>query len=80
MSEGRCHYCEKTGPRRAGQEDGLSEDMFVCAGCWRLLQKPETALPLIRGDVTLRVRSGPPGLASRIEPFMEMLAGWKPRN
>lgn len=80
MTKGSCHYCSKEGLRRAGEEDGLSEDMFVCPGCWKLLSSPVTALPLIRGDLTLRSRSGSPAVGTGIEPFMEMIAGWKPRN
>lgn len=78
---GPCHYCTKPGDRVGGQEDGLNEDLFVCRLCWKLLQNPATALPLIRGDLNLSLRSSPEkGLVSRIDRFVEELSTWKRRD
>lgn len=61
-------------------EDGISEDVFVCPSCKKLLQKPETALPLIRGRITLEHREGGGPMKRRINRFMEVISSWKPRN
>lgn len=79
MSDGPCNFCGSKGQRRGGEEDGLEEDLFVCGSCWNLLQKPETALPLLRGHLSLSLR-GVPGSAERIQSFMGEISGWKPRN
>ena len=60
-------------------EDGILHDVFVCAPCRKLLQKPETALPLLRGRVTIENR-GRPNAKREIDRFMEVVSSWKHRN
>lgn len=70
----RCMYCGKPGTRRIEEADSS-----VCGKCWKLLQNPATALPLIRGHLTLTLRGTVPEdkLKLHIDKFMEQLATWK---
>lgn len=61
-------------------EDGIREDVFICPSCKKLLKKPETALPLIRGRITLEHRDEGTHMKRRINRFMEGISTWKPRN
>lgn len=84
---GICEYCKSVGPARirAG-EGGASQDVFVCDQHWKILKDPKTALPFIRGVLTLKIRgSAPPSYLDRlINKYMEMLtkltAAQKPKN
>ncbi len=81
MTEGKCEYCSRPGPRRAGPEDGAPEDLFVCAPCWKLLQSPATAVPLLRGHVSLEMRGVVrPGAAEKlVSSFLSAISPWRPR-
>jgi hypothetical protein len=78
----KCIYCDSDGVLRATKQDGVSEDTYVCKGCWKLLQDPKTALPLIRGHLTLALRgkTAPSVLQKRINEYMDLISKWKPRN
>jgi hypothetical protein len=79
---GSCEFCFKPGVKRAGSEDGLEKDVFVCDGCWKLLKNPITALPLIRGNVTLSLRGkmSSKKLQEMVNHYMEDLSKWQPKN
>jgi len=78
---GPCWFCSRDGKLVAKKgDDGILEDVFVCGGCNKLLKRPETALPLIRGRLTLEHREGGAPMKRRINRFMEGISGWKPRN
>jgi len=80
-TKGPCEYCKREGPRRAGPEDGLKEDLHVCTYCWKLLQSPSTALPLLRGHLALEMRGvvQPKKAGTMVESFIRGVAGWMPR-
>jgi hypothetical protein len=75
---GKCNYCERMGPNRLGEDDPT----YVCSGCWNMLQNPVTALPFIRGHLTLELRGKVPDdqLKVRINRFMEGISKWKRSN
>jgi len=77
-----CEYCNAPGEMRAGIKDGLEKDVHVCDDCWRLLKNPVTALPLIRGHLTMKLKGQmvPANLNRMINQYMEKISGWKPRN
>lgn len=68
-----CEYCSRPAQPRPELETG------VCNSCWQLLQNPATALPLIRGHLTVTLKGTVPDdvLKKRIDAFMQMIAGWK---
>ncbi len=82
MSKDGCEYCGRPGKRRAGPEDGLAEDAYACDQCWKLLQSPATALPLLRGHLSLEMRGIAPGDRSEkaVSAFIEGVAPWRPRQ
>jgi hypothetical protein len=80
---GPCNYCGRAGPVRIKEgEDGAAEDLHVCDQCWKLLQSPATALPLIRGDLSISLRGtmSEERLKRTIDSFMERLSSMKPRG
>ena len=68
-----CQFCNRSAGVRKDLEIG------VCDQCWALLQKPVTALPLIRGHLTLSLRGKMPEaeLKKRVNAFMEMISTWQ---
>lgn len=74
MSAHGCEYCGKPGRDRLG--DGKSS---VCDGCWRLLRDPRTALPLLRGHMTLSLRGKVPEaeLKRKVDAFMSEVSKWR---
>lgn len=82
MDENACNFCFRPGKVRAGPEDGLKENEYVCDSCWKLLQDPITALPLIRGNITINLRNKMPEqqLKKLTNEFMEKLSKLKPMN
>jgi len=62
----KCNYCKKPGRERI-------PDIYVCNGCWKILQDPKTALPFLRGHLTLELRGSIPEhtLKKQINIFME---------
>jgi hypothetical protein len=68
-----CEYCG----RHAEIDANLK--VAVCASCWKLLRNPTTALPLIRGHLTLTLRGkvSDNELKRRVDAFMAMISTWK---
>lgn len=66
-----CDFCMNPGLDRG-------DDVCVCPSCWKLLQDPKTALPLIRGTVTMQLRGTMPKakLDDVVNEFMRRLSGW----
>lgn len=79
---GGCEFCLRPGVQRAGKEDGLEKPAFVCENCWKLLKDPRTALPLIRGNVSMNLRGTMPEkqLAEMANKFLDEIRTWKARN
>jgi hypothetical protein len=78
-----CEYCgSDNGVKRAGPEDGLQSNVYVCNSCWSLLKDPTTALSLIRGHliITQRGKVSDSQLKKRLNEFMEIISKWKPKN
>lgn len=81
-TSGKCLFCISLGIRISGPEDGLDSDIFLCEKCKKLLRNKSTALPLIRGNLTLSMRGkgDPKKNKKMIDEFIEKIAEWKPRN
>lgn len=76
---GPCEYCTRPGKQVAFQEpDGA--DIFLCAICQKLLKSPATALPLIRGHISILGRELGPNFQSQINKFMGKISDWGNRN
>ena len=73
-----CMYCGNLGTARVPGD----EQSCVCDKCWKLLQNPVTALPLIRGHltITLRGKIPPDKLDEMIQKFMGSIASWQKKN
>lgn len=67
-----CSFCDHPGVDRG-------DEVVVCNSCWTLLQDPKTALPLIRGTVTMQMRGSLPKekLERVVNDFMGMVSSWK---
>lgn len=78
MTIGKCNYCDRMGQERL--DDG--DPIYVCSGCWNILQDPKTALPFIRGHLTLELRGKVPDnqLHMYLNRFMEGISKWKKLN
>lgn len=61
----KCNYCERIGKERF-------PDIYLCDGCLKILKDPKTALPFLRGHLTLELRGKIPEdtLQERINIFM----------
>ena len=57
-------------------------DVFTCKKCWKLLQDKKTALPLIRGHLTMVSRGTLPDedIERYVNAFMEGISKLKLRN
>lgn len=78
-----CEYCNKPGKLRVSAEEStINKEIHICDNCWRLLKDPRTALPLLRGHLTLSQRniSNPELTNKLLNKFMEMVSTWKPKN
>lgn len=75
----KCEYCLSSGDS-IRLEDG--QEAFVCKRCWKLLQNPVTALPLIRGNITMSLRGKVPekDLEKTVNSFMAKISTWKKRT
>ena len=75
-----CEYCDRDGILRVEKNINVNRDVYVCDYCWELLRNPKTALPLIRGHLTLSLRRTIPKerLDRMLNQYMEMLSHWKP--
>ncbi len=80
----QCLYCSRTGVFRASKNESpdLTEDIYVCSACWSLLQNPATALPLIRGHLSITIGRRMPEKAFKktLEQFMGTISKFKPSN
>ncbi len=67
-----CDFCDHPG-------DDRGDGVCVCPSCWKLLQDPKTALPLIRGTVTMKMRGTMPKdrLDRVVDEFMGMVSAWR---
>ncbi len=70
-----CHFCDGFGLDRG-------DDVSVCRSCWALLQSPATALPLIRGTVSMKLRGTMPKerLDEVVNEYMGMLSTWQRKD
>lgn len=78
---GTCEYCmNKTAPYLTPEKDGI--EAFVCSKCVKLLKDPVTALPLIRGNLTMKLRGEIPAdkLSEMVNRLMVELSKFRPRN
>ena len=76
----KCEYCSGNGVvRTTTKEHG---DLAVCNICWTLLKNPATALPLIRGNLSMALRGSmpEPDLKRALDAFMAGISAFKPRN
>lgn len=73
---GSCMYCGREGEERL---KGAGEPSYVCTACWAILRDPRTALPFLRGHLTLQLRGTVPEgeLEERLNAFMKGISGWK---
>lgn len=78
---GKCEFCGRRGKKRAGPEDGLSENAYACEGCWKLLQNPVTAIPLLRGHNSMELKGvvEPKEAESMVNSFIRGVSPWRPR-
>lgn len=78
-SSSTCYFCSFPGILRL-EDRGVRT--FICNGCWALLKKKETALPLIRGNLTLRLRGKiPPNkLEEILNNYMGEISKWEIRQ
>lgn len=74
---GPCEYCSRSASIIDGA-NGVS--VYVCEGCLKLLKRPETALPLIRGHLSIEGRDKGPGYKKELNEFMEMISNWYKNN
>jgi hypothetical protein len=82
--QNQCMYCTRSGTLRVSKEesDQLVSDVHICDNCWRLLQNPSTALPLIRGHLTMTLGKTMPEskFNELMDNFMDMVSKFKPQN
>ena len=78
MKSGSCEYCSRPGRKISNETD--TEDVFVCNSCMKLLKSPETALPLIRGHLSILGRDKGKDYKKQLEKFMSMISEWHKRN
>lgn len=79
-----CMFClqsRATIRARAG-EGGLETDVRVCDRCWKQLKDPRTALPMLRGhlSLTLRGKGDQKVLDQTIQDFMGVVQDFRPRS
>ena len=73
----RCMYCSAKGTERISEKEG--GPIYTCNYCWIILQNPKTALPFLRGHLTLQLRGKMPSkeLDAKINLFMKTISEWK---
>lgn len=75
---GPCEFCSRPGDViSSADENDLKENVYTCKSCLKLLKNPATALPLIRGHLSINNRNYGPTFKNDIEKFMGMLSSWK---
>ncbi len=84
MASKICMFCyaPDSPVRVQASEGGPSEDARACNRCWKLLKDPKTALPMIRGHLTLTLRNQVPQavLDKQLQNFMELMSKMKRSN
>lgn len=77
-----CYYCKKPGEVRVKAEDNEGEELRVCSVHWKLLKNPKTAIPLIQGSLTAKLRGvmPEPFLNARMKIFLEILKKLRPKT
>lgn len=76
--KGPCEYCSRDGNLISDKHQQI--DVYVCHSCMNLLKNPRTALPLIRGHLSIEGRSHGPEHKKQLEKFMEMISKWGSKN
>lgn len=82
MNQGLCEYCTRNGPERVPVSHEVSKPIYVCETCWKMLKEQKTALPLIRGNLSLRLRGkiSKEAFKEMADRFFQEISTWKPRN
>ena len=83
METDSCEFCYGKGsPLRVPAGEGVEANIYVCNKCWKLLQNPMTALPLLRGNINLALRGVIPEvkLKTMTNNFMEKIASWRAKE
>lgn len=72
-----CEYCDQPGIPRTPESGTL-----VCDGCWKLLKDPKTALPFLRGHLSMKLKGTIPqkNLDDILNKYMGIISEWEPRN
>lgn len=78
MKTGICEYCHGKGPLFIGPPE-YEYEVYVCVQCMKLLKNPVTALPLIRGNITLKLRGevNEAKFTEMLESYMGMLSKFR---
>lgn len=82
MADDACMFCMKGHAlvRATAKETG-SEDARACDSCWKLMKDPRTALPLMRGHLTMTLRGhGEPDLEKKIQSFMDVVKDFRRKS
>ena len=78
---GICWFCNQSGELIApAGEDGIIYDLFMCNNCKSLLQKKETAMPLLRGRLVQENAGNSTITKKRIDLFMKIISTWNLKN
>jgi len=80
MNQGPCEYCTShTNMIQFGEGTGEDSNLYVCGRCLKLLRNPTTALPLIRGHLTMKLRGIIPEktLKDMMDTYMSRLSTMK---
>lgn len=79
----KCTYCKRAGSLRvSANESPLNQDIYVCDMHWNVLKDPKSALPFLRGSLSMNMRGSedPTELQARIDKFMNIVKSWKPSH
>ena len=82
MKYGICEYCStRKAPLFIGPPE-TDQEIYVCQSCIKLLKNPITALPLIRGNLTMKLRGTIPEevLNRMLQSFMEKISKFESDN
>jgi len=81
----QCLFCSSKGIIRVEKSE-LCDEVIICDKCFKLLKNPTTALPLIRGTLSLQLKIIPKTDLQKaqyqktLDKFMEEISKWKPRD
>lgn len=81
MEKGPCEYCMVKSPPFMGPPE-IEVQTYLCSSCLKLLRNPATALPLIRGNLTMKMNGKIPEdrLKRMLNSYMSKISEFKPRN